>query len=69
MDNEIAFIREEIDRQVRPGQVGAASMGQSAPGFPSAMGGSFRPVVVRGEGEDVVRGTWGRAKYGTGRYG
>ena len=68
MDNEIAFIREQIDRQVRPGQVGAASVGQRAPGFPSVMGGSFRPAVVHASDGDHGRGLWDRAKYGTGRY-
>lgn len=68
MDNEVAFLREQIDRQVRPGQVGVATVGQRGPGFGAVLGGGFRPGVVRGEGEDKVRGVWGRAKYGVERY-
>ena len=69
MDNEIAFMREQIDRQIRPGQVGAATLGGNAPGYGATLGGTCAPGVTQGADGARVRAIYQRAKYGAGRYG
>jgi hypothetical protein len=69
MDNEIALVREQIDRQIRPGQVGAATLGGSAPGYGATLGGGLAPCVTQREDGARVRAIYQRAKYGAGRYG
>jgi hypothetical protein len=68
MNNEIAFIRAEIDRQVRPGQGGAATEGQRVPAWGSVVGGQNAACVLQRAGGAQVTALYGRAKYGGQRY-
>ena len=69
MDNDIAFVREQIDRQIRPGQVGAATLGGRAPGYGATLGGTCAPCVTQRADGARGRAIYQRGKYGAGRYG
>ena len=70
MDSLIAAVREEIDRRVRPGQSGAATVADRV-GVAEAMGASKTTVAaVREAATGEVRryGWYGRGRYGEERY-
>ena len=69
MDNEIAFIREQIDRQIRPGQGGATTQGSRAPGFGAALGGTIAACVVQRADGARAYALYDRAKYGQQNFG
>jgi hypothetical protein len=70
MDNLISAVREQIDRQVRPGQGGAATVAERTPG--NAVLGTSKTTVAAVY--DVATGTvrqygwYGRGQYGEERY-
>ena len=69
MDSEIAAIREQIDRQVRPGQVGAATVANRL--SPAAgPGGGLASVNVYDwtAGAQRLYGCYRRGRYGAARY-
>jgi hypothetical protein len=70
MENLIAAVREQIDRQVRPGQSGAATVAERVVG-PEALGASKTTVAAVCEaatGEVRRYGWYGRGRYGKERY-
>ncbi|NLO74944.1 MAG: hypothetical protein GX100_12655 [candidate division WS1 bacterium] len=69
MDNEIAYMREQIDRQIRPGQSAVATVEGGAAGPAATLGGSSGACVVQCEGGAVTRARYGRSRYGEARYG
>ena len=69
MDNQIAYMREQIDRQIRPGQSGVATVEGGAAGLAGTLGGNSMACVVQCEGGAVARARYGRSRYGEARYG
>ncbi len=70
MDHLIAEVREEIDRRVRPGQSGAATVAERVVGA-EALGSSRTTVAAVYEaatGEVRRYGWYGRGRYGEERY-
>jgi len=70
MDEQIAAIREQIDRQTRPGQAGAATVAGRLVAA-NLLGGSLTRagnVYEPTSGVEMRYGRYGRARYGEERY-
>ena len=67
---DVAAIREQIDRQVRPGQSGTATVPSRTPG-PGVIGTTRTTVANRydwGEASNHHHALYGRSRYAQGRY-
>ncbi len=68
--SDVAAIREQIDRRIRPGQVATATVPTRTPG--SHLIGSTRTTAANrydwGETENYRYALYGRSRYGAGRY-
>ena len=67
---DVAAIREQIDRRIRPGQVDTATVSARAPG--DHVLGSTRTTAANrydwAETENYRYALYGRSRYGVGRY-
>ena len=68
--SQVATIREQIDRQIRPGQAGAAAVANRLP-TASMLGSTKTTVANRYDWDDETNHRYGlyrRTCYGTARY-
>ena len=70
MDNEVAMVREEIDRRTRPGQTGTATLSNRLPTFAGLGASKTTPCnVYDWTAQSEKRyGLYGRGEYGSARY-
>lgn len=70
MENQVAAIREQIDKQTRPGQEGTATVANRLPTFGNLAGTKTTPgnVYHPATQSESRFGMYGRGRYGEARY-